>query len=46
VALCLDPNDPASSGIVERAMRALRPSAANSEKDRNARAAKWQAILA
>jgi hypothetical protein len=46
VALCLDPDDPASSGIIDRAMRALRPSAASSERDRKARAAKRQAILA
>jgi hypothetical protein len=46
VALCLDPDAPASKGIVERAMRALRPSSASSEKDRKARAAKRQNILA
>jgi hypothetical protein len=41
---CLDPDDPASKSIVEKAIRAVRASAAGSEKDRKARAAKRQAI--
>jgi hypothetical protein len=46
VALCLDPDDPASQGIIEKTLRSARPSAASSDKDRTARAAKRQAILA
>jgi hypothetical protein len=46
VGLCLDPDDPASQSIVETAMRAVRPSAATSDRDRKARAAKQQSILA
>lgn len=34
VALCLDPNDPALSGIVEKAKRAIDPKYATSERDR------------
>ena len=45
VALCLDPNAPASRSIVQTALRALRPSAGKSERDRNARAALRKRIL-
>src|SRR5262249_36499368 len=39
VGLCLDANDPASRSIVQKALRAYRPWAGKSERDRNARAA-------
>ena len=46
VGLCLDPNDPASRSVAEKAMRSIQESSATSERDRNARAAKRQDILA
>lgn len=45
VGLCLDPNDPASRSIVQKALRAHRPSAGKSERDRNARAALRKRVL-
>ncbi len=39
VALCLEPDDPASRSIVQKALRAHRPSAGKNERDRGARAA-------
>jgi hypothetical protein len=39
VGLCLDPNNPASRSIVQKVLRAHRPAAGKSERDRNARAA-------
>jgi len=38
VALCLDPNAPASRGIVQKALRAMNPDAATTPADRKARA--------
>jgi len=38
VSLCLDPNDPASGSIVEKAKRAINPEMATSDADRRARA--------
>jgi hypothetical protein len=46
VALCLDPEDPASQSVIERAMRGMRPAAASSERDAEARAATRQRMLA
>ncbi len=45
VALCLDPHDSASRSIVEKALRAMRPSAAKSPRDRNVRTALRQRVL-
>lgn len=39
VALCLNPNDPASRSIVQKALRALKPEFAKSQSDKRARAA-------
>lgn len=44
VALCLDPNAPASRSIVQKALRAMKPEAAKSESDRRARVALAQRI--
>ena len=45
VALCLDPNDSASRSIVEKALRAIRPSAAKNDRERKIRAALRQRVL-
>jgi hypothetical protein len=45
VALCLEPDDPASRSIVQKALRAHRPSAGRNERDRGARAALRQRTL-
>lgn len=39
VALCLDPNDPASRSIVQKALRAMNPEYAKDDSDRRARLA-------
>lgn len=39
VSMCLDPNDPASSGIVAKALRSLKPQFARNASDARARAA-------
>lgn len=39
VALCLDPNDPASRSIVQKALRAMKPEYAKSPADKRARTA-------
>ena len=39
VALCLDPNDPASKSIVEKAFRAMNPEVAKNASDKRGRAA-------
>jgi hypothetical protein len=46
VALCLDPNNPASQGVIARAMRGMEPLSAKSPNDANARATVRQRILA
>ncbi len=43
--LCVDPDNPDNAGIVEKALRALTPSAARDERDARARAAHRQKIL-
>jgi hypothetical protein len=45
IGLCIDPDDPNNAGIVEKALRALTPSAARNERDARARAAHRQKIL-
>jgi hypothetical protein len=45
VGLCLDPEDSASRSIVEKALRALNPSVAKSERDRNVRASLRKRVL-
>ncbi len=39
VALCLDPNDPASRSIVQKALRAMKPEYAKNASDKRARSA-------
>ena len=39
VALCLDPNDPASRSIVQKALRAMKPECAKNPADKRARTA-------
>ena len=45
IGLCLDPDHPASSGLVAKALRSLKPDAAHNERDRRLRAAKGLKIL-
>jgi len=45
IGLCLDPDDPRSLGIVEKALRAIDPTAAKNERDRIHRERKRQQIL-
>jgi hypothetical protein len=45
IGLCLDPNDPACSGIVAKALRSLDPRKARNNKDRKQRAKKRDQIL-
>ena len=45
LALCLDPNDPKSRGITQKAVRSLNPRFGKSEKDRQARERKRKQIL-
>jgi hypothetical protein len=45
VALCLDPESPASRSIVERALRATKPEMARNDRDRRARASRRKRIL-
>lgn len=40
-----DPNNPAASGIWDRAFRGLKPSAGKNEKDKNARAAAYKKLM-
>ncbi|MDZ7642180.1 MAG: hypothetical protein U5J62_09180 [Desulfurivibrio sp.] len=46
VALCLDPNDPASRSIVQKALRAMKPEYAKSPADKRARTALAKRITA
>lgn len=45
IGLCVDPDNPDNAGIVDKALRALTPSAAKNERDARARAADRQKIL-
>src|ERR1700733_7707745 len=45
VGLCLDPFDPASRSIVQKALRSMKPAQARNERDRNVRGALRQRIL-
>jgi len=45
VGLCLDPFDSASQDIVQKALKAMRPSAAKNNRDRQARTALRQRVL-
>ena len=45
IGLCLDRNDPACKGIVEKALRSLDPNCGKNEKDARARKAKRNHIL-
>jgi len=45
IALCLDPFDPASRSIVQKALRSMKPTEARNERDRNVRGALRQRIL-
>jgi hypothetical protein len=45
VGLCLDPFDPASRSIVQKALRSMKPTEARNERDRNVRGALRQRIL-
>lgn len=45
VALCLAPDDPASSSVVKKALRSMNPAAAKTEKDRKIRASLRQRML-
>lgn len=45
LGLCINPNTPETSGLVERARRAIDPSAGKNERDANARLAKRIEIL-
>jgi hypothetical protein len=46
VGLCLDPFDPASASIVQKALRSLKPAEARNERDARHRHGKRQKILA
>jgi hypothetical protein len=46
IGLCLDPYDPASASIVERALRSVKPTAARSPRDARHRLGRGQRILA
>ncbi len=46
VGLCLDPHDPASKSIVEKAVRSLKPAAARNARDAQHRLGKGKRILA
>ena len=45
VAMCLDPDDPACSGVVEKVMKSLDPSLASTPRERSARLAKRRRII-
>ena len=45
MALCLDPDDPASRSIVQSALRSMKPAEAKNERDRNIRDALRKRIL-
>lgn len=45
IGLCLDPNDPACSGVVTKALRSIDPSKARNNKDRKHRTNKRNQIL-
>lgn len=45
LGLCIDPDDPKSAGIVERALRAVSPTEGKSDRDASAREALRQRIL-
>lgn len=46
IALCLDPYDPASASIVQKALRSVKPSAAHNARDAQHRLGKGKRILA
>jgi len=46
VGLCLDPVDPASASIVQKALRSLKPAAARNPRDANHRLGRGRRILA
>ena len=46
IGLCLDPNDPASASIVQKALRSVRPTAARNPRDARHRLGSGQRILA
>ena len=45
LGLCIDPDDPRSAGIVEKALRALSAEAARNERDAKARSARKREVL-
>ena len=45
IGLCLDPDDPSSRGIVDKALRSITPSLGKNKKDKRARLAKRKQIL-
>lgn len=45
IGLCLDPDDPSSKGIVDKALRSIDPSKGKNKKDKQARANKRLQIL-
>ena len=45
LGLCINPDDPKNSGIVDKALRALDPASAHNDRDARARAADRQKIL-
>ena len=45
IGLCLDPDEPSSQGIVDKALRSIDPSYGRNEKDKHSRLAKRKQIL-